>query len=109
MPKFVQDNPFFVYKPNVSQGEMYARHYQLDPDFKGARLPLFLFAIAGLFFMNGPLQLSAISVVLLFIAHLPYAHCAPWTVYYLEAAPVALAVRATREAVASLMAKEVTW
>jgi hypothetical protein len=39
LPKFVQDNPFFVYKPNVSQGEMYARHYQLDPDFKGARLP----------------------------------------------------------------------
>jgi hypothetical protein len=39
LPKYIQDNPFFVYKPDVSQGEMYARHYQLDPDFKGARLP----------------------------------------------------------------------
>jgi len=56
--------------------------------FKGARLPLLLFAIAGLFFMSAPLQFAAISALLLFIAHLPYAHWAPWTVYYLEAAPV---------------------
>ena len=62
--------------------------------FKGARLPLLLFAIAGLFFMSSPLQFAAMSAVLLFIAHLPYAHWAPWTVYYLEAAPVVAMITA---------------
>lgn len=57
--------------------------------FQGARLPLLLFAIAGLFFMPAGLKFAVASSVMLFIAHLPYAHWAPWTIYYLETAPVA--------------------
>lgn len=56
--------------------------------FQGARLPLVLFAIAGLFFMTGPLRFAIASCALVFLAHLPYAHWAPWTLYYLETAPV---------------------
>ncbi|HEY8174819.1 MAG TPA: hypothetical protein VIF32_03920 [Gemmatimonadaceae bacterium] len=56
--------------------------------FQGARLPLVPFAIIGLFFISGPLQFAALSALLLFIMHLPYAHWAPWTVYYLETAPL---------------------
>lgn len=62
--------------------------------FQAARVPLLPFAIIGLFFMSGPLQFAAISSLLLFIAHLPYAHWAPWTVYYLETAPVVAMIAA---------------
>jgi len=62
--------------------------------FQGARLPLLLFAIAGLFFLNRPLRFAGISAVLLFVAYLPYAHWAPWTIYYMEATPVLACVTA---------------
>ena len=57
--------------------------------FQAVRLPLVLFAIAGLFFMPAALKFALASAAILFIAYLPYAHWAPWTVYYLETAPVA--------------------
>lgn len=56
--------------------------------FEGERLPLLLFAVAGLFFMGAPLRFAAASAALLFVAHLPYAHWPGWTVYYLETASV---------------------
>ncbi len=56
--------------------------------FDGKRLPLLLFALAGLFFMGAPLRFAAASAALLFVVHLPYAHWPGWTVYYLETAPV---------------------
>jgi hypothetical protein len=62
--------------------------------FQGSRLALVPFAIVGLFFMSAPLQFAALSALLLFIVHLPYAHWAPWTVYYLETAPLAAIVTA---------------
>jgi hypothetical protein len=62
--------------------------------FQGSRLPLVPFAIVGLFFMSGPLQFAALSALVLFIVHLPYAHWAPWTVYYLETAPLVAIVTA---------------
>ena len=57
--------------------------------FAGARLPLLLLAIVGLFHMTAAMRFAAGSAVLLFVVHLPYAHWPPWTVYYLEAIPVA--------------------
>ena len=62
--------------------------------FQGPRLPLLPFAIAGLFLMNGALQFALASAVVLFLAHLPYAHWAPWTVYYLEITPLVAALTA---------------
>ena len=57
--------------------------------FAGARLPLLLLALAGLFRMTAPMRFAAASALLLFVFYLPYAHWPPWTVYYLEAMPVA--------------------
>lgn len=62
--------------------------------FQEARLPLMLFAIAGLFLAGTALRFTAVSALVLFLAHLPYAHLAKWTVYYLEAAPVVAALTA---------------
>lgn len=62
--------------------------------FHRARLPLVIFALAGLFFLTPPLRLAVASALLLFAAHLPYGHWPAWTVYYLEAAPVAATVMA---------------
>lgn len=59
--------------------------------FQGARLPLLPFAIAGLF-LSGALQFAAVSALLLFLVHLPYAHWAAWTLYYLEITPVVAAL-----------------
>ena len=56
--------------------------------FQGMRLPLLLFAVAGLFVMRVPLRFGVASALVLFVAHLPYAHWAPWTIYYLEAMPL---------------------
>ena len=52
------------------------------------RLALLAFAVAGLFSMNGTLAFGLTSAAVLFVAHLPYAHWASWTVYYLEMTPV---------------------
>lgn len=62
--------------------------------FQGARLPLLVFALAGLVFLNGPLRFAVIGTAALFVAHLPYAHWAPWTIYYMEAMPVLACVTA---------------
>jgi hypothetical protein len=53
-----------------------------------------LFAVAGLFFLNAPLRFGVASAFLLFVAHLPYAHWSPWTIYYLEAMPLLACVTA---------------
>ena len=56
--------------------------------FQGSRLVLLPFALAGLFFSSAPLRFALVSAVVLFVVHLPYAHWAPWTIYYLEMTPV---------------------
>ena len=60
--------------------------------FAGMRLPLLLLAIVGLFYMTAAMRFAAASALLLFAVYLPYAHWPPWTVYYLEAMPVAAAL-----------------
>ena len=62
--------------------------------FQGSRLPLILFALAGLLVRNGALRFGAVSALSLFVAYLPYAHWAPWTIYYLEITPVVAALTA---------------
>jgi Dolichyl-phosphate-mannose-protein mannosyltransferase len=62
--------------------------------FQGARLPLILFALIGLARMNGALRFAAGSALLVFLAHLPYAHWSEWTVYYLETTPTLAALTA---------------
>jgi hypothetical protein len=62
--------------------------------FQGSRIPLLLFAIAGLLVGNTALRFGAVSAMALFVAYLPYAHWAPWTIYYLEIAPVAAVLTA---------------
>lgn len=52
------------------------------------RVILALLAIAGLVAMAAPVRFALASAALLFATHLAYAHWAPWTVYYLEVAPV---------------------
>lgn len=61
--------------------------------FQGPRLVLLPFAIAGLF-AGIAFQFAAVSALAVFIAYLPYAHFAGWTVYYLELTPVAAALTA---------------
>src|SRR5204863_6805534 len=39
LPDWIRDNPLIVYKPAVSQEEIYIRHALLDSRFRGARLP----------------------------------------------------------------------
>lgn len=56
--------------------------------FREARLPLLLLAVIGLFGMPVAAAFAVLSAALLFLAHLPYAHWAPWAVYYLETTPV---------------------
>lgn len=60
--------------------------------FGGARLPLLLLAVAGLVYATPAVRFGAASALLLFLAYVPYAHAAHWTVYYLEAVPVAAAL-----------------
>ena len=62
--------------------------------FQGSRIPLIAAAVIGLFLMNASLRFGALSVVALFLAYLPYAHWAPWTIYYLEITPVVAAITA---------------
>mgnify|MGYP001577240376 FL=1 len=56
--------------------------------FQGTRLPLGVLAVVGLFVCGGAVRFGFVSGMVLMVAHLPYAHWAPWTVYYLETAPV---------------------
>ena len=59
--------------------------------FGGARLPLLVLAVAGLAYATPAFRFGVVSALLLFLAYVPYAHSAHWTVYYLEAVPVAAA------------------
>lgn len=54
-------------------------------------LPLF---ILGVVTMSRELRFALISAALVFLAYLPYAHDAPWTLYYLEVAPAVAATTA---------------
>jgi hypothetical protein len=56
-------------------------------------LLLLPFAVAGLF-AGAAFQFAALSALAVFIAYLPYAHYAGWTVYYLELAPAVAALTA---------------
>jgi hypothetical protein len=56
--------------------------------FQNVRLPLLVFAVAGLFALTGPVAFGLATAALLFVAHLSYAHDPAWTVYYVEATPV---------------------
>jgi len=62
--------------------------------FQGWRVPLIVFFVAGLFFMNWPLRFAMLSAVSTFLAHLTYAHYPPWTIYYVETASAVSAVTA---------------
>jgi len=62
--------------------------------FQGARLPLLVFAAIGWLTMAAPVRFATVSAMLLFVLHIPYAHWAPWTLYYLELAPVLAVVTA---------------
>ena len=62
--------------------------------FQGGRLPLLVLAVIGLIVMPASVRFAVASALLLFVAHLPYAHWPGWTVYYLETAPVAALVTA---------------
>jgi hypothetical protein len=57
--------------------------------FQQARLPLGVLALVGLFVCGGTIRFGVMSGAVLMLAHLPYAHWAPWTIYYMETAPVA--------------------
>lgn len=54
----------------------------------GARVPLLAFALIGLFVLRPEPRFACLSLGLLFLLYLGYAHPAAWTVYYLEAYPV---------------------
>lgn len=60
--------------------------------FQNVRLPLVVFAIAGLFAMPGAVAFGLATAALLFAAHLSYAHDPSWTVYYVEGTPVIAAL-----------------
>jgi hypothetical protein len=60
--------------------------------FEESRLPLLPLAVIGMLFASGPIRFGVASAGLALLAHLPYAHWAPWTVYYLETVPVFAAV-----------------
>lgn len=62
--------------------------------FRGTQVVLVPLFILGLVGMSRELRLALISCGLLFLFYLPYAHDAPWTLYYLEIAPVIAAVTA---------------
>ena len=62
--------------------------------FRGTQLLLVPFFAFGLFSMTKPLRFGLISAGLLFLFYLPYAHDAPWTLYYLEVAPIIAAITA---------------
>ena len=56
--------------------------------FQEARLPLLVLALIGLAVCRGAVRFGALSGAVLLAAHLPYAHWAPWTIYYMELVPV---------------------
>jgi hypothetical protein len=56
--------------------------------FPQARIVLIPLAIVGLFAIPPVFVAAGIGVVLLFAAHVPYAHERSWTVYYLEIVPI---------------------
>jgi hypothetical protein len=62
--------------------------------FQTSRLPLALLALVGLFVCGGVVRFGVASGLVLFVSYLPYPHWAPWTIYYMEAVPVAAALAA---------------
>lgn len=72
-----------------------ARSWNLARDlWSGSQLALLPFLVLGLITMNRELRFALISSALLFLAYLPYSHDPPWTLYYLEVAPVVAALTA---------------
>ena len=40
MPRAISDSPFFLLKPrDVSTGDFYQRHFQVDPQYGGGKIP----------------------------------------------------------------------
>jgi 4-amino-4-deoxy-L-arabinose transferase-like glycosyltransferase len=62
--------------------------------WRGTQLVLLPFFLIGLFSMPRELRFGAASAALAFLAHLGYAHDAPWTLYYAEMVPVVAAITA---------------
>jgi 4-amino-4-deoxy-L-arabinose transferase-like glycosyltransferase len=61
----------------------------VDAFFRGPRLLLLLLALGfGISVKVAALRFGLVSAGALFLAYLPYAHHAPWTLYYLEITPV---------------------
>jgi len=66
-----------------------ARSWNLVRDlWRGTQLVLLPFFLVGVWTAGRELRFGLISAALLFLAYMPYAHDAPWTLYYLEIAPV---------------------
>ena len=62
--------------------------------FRGTQVLLVPFFLIGLVSLNRELRIGLVSAFLLFAFYVPYAHDAPWTLYYLEVAPAIAAVSA---------------
>ena len=79
-----------AYTPAAAPAALLERaRYAAGSAWSGWRLPLALFAVAGLFFLP-PAGLVGLATLLLQLeAHAVYAHKATWAVYYLEVLPVA--------------------
>src|SRR5207302_4439169 len=72
-----------------------ARSWNLSLDlWRGTQLVLLPFFLMGLWTMGRELRFGLISAVLVFLAYVPYAYDAPWTMYYLEITPAIAAITA---------------
>lgn len=72
-----------------------ARVWNLARDlWRGTQLVLLPFFILGLLRMPRELRFGGLSAALLFVFYLAWAHDAPWTLYYLEMAPVVAVITA---------------
>ena len=72
-----------------------ARSWNLALDlWRGTQLVLLPFFLVGLWTMGRELRFGLISAALVFLAYVPYAYDAPWTLYYLEITPVIAAITA---------------
>ena len=69
------------------------RLVSLDRDvFTGWRAGLVAYFVLGLFALSPALAIAGIAALLLFVAYLSYAHPGFWTLYYLEALPIAAVI-----------------
>ena len=62
--------------------------------WRGTQLVLLPFFVFGLFRLTREFKFVLISVALLYVVYLPYAHAPSWTLYYLAFAPVVAATTA---------------